>query len=215
MEIYLECEQEETDGLKEYYMLIEDVSKDLGAFNVINSVRVYADLADSLFILALKTRRGSHKIKIRDICKIEKSTSGYEVKISEEKFSPEIASLLSDEFGRESVIQKDRLIIEIKKIEEGDIQNFMNRTFIPAEMQKIEEIIIEFAHRIIPVGFYARKRIQYRDLDVFISGERPITKEDLKKVKKILDRPPEKFKFEKETVEGDEFRYIPYKDELV
>jgi putative methanogenesis marker protein 17 len=215
VEIFIESEQNEIDGLKAYYALIEDVSKDLNAFNIIRSVRVFVDLSSSLFVLALNRKFEVKKIKVNEICKVKKIKDRVEIEILEEKYSPELVTLLFQEFGHENVNQKERLLLEITNVDEEAIQKFVYSSFIPLDMQHIEDIIVEFASRIIPIGFYARKRTSFDDLDVFIAAERTITQRDLERTKEILSKPPKKLKFEENLIEEGEFKYVPYKDELM
>jgi len=173
----------EGDERRLFEALIRDIMMDLGVSGAIESLRIALDPHEAIFVMSIKMKPVSRIIRLSEVAEITKSHNGINVKILDEKFSPDIIEALKDSYG-DLVSHVSRYEILIK----GDIdKEALENIPICNYAEMMERSIMELMRRITPEGFRSIKILRSGEGLLLIASEDPLTDEIELRAKSMID----------------------------
>ncbi|WP_297982681.1 methanogenesis marker 17 protein [uncultured Methanobrevibacter sp.] len=173
--MYIESNDEE--GAKVYDMIIRQIFQDLVLPPSIDDMRAYVNPDEVCFIIAIKMRKTSQNITLKEVAKIsyEKDDDTTVILIDDENYLPNILKTLWSEFGREQVHQPSRYVIHIK----GNHQ--LSDLVVDSPYKNLKRRIYDAIFRIVPEGFKIMKDISRDDIVSVIATDELIKDEWIEK----------------------------------
>ncbi len=164
-----------------YKKICQTIFRDTGLQSNIDSVYMYCNAAEHMFILSVKISRVSNPVKVGDMTVI----GGADViKVTNETYVPRLLTMLWDDYG-DRVEQLSRLEIKVKLDSIEEMHKLMNRiVYDPREDLNIR--ILDGMDRVLPEGARVRYSVPFKGSVTIIASENPIKDEWKEKAKAIL-----------------------------
>jgi len=170
------------EGGKAYEGLLRDVMMDLGVSGFMEAVRLALDPYKALFAMSVRLKRTSRPIRLAEVADVELSGEGIDVKISDEKFSPDVVKALEEIYG-ESVKHVSRFEISVKGVfDKSSVENLV----ICDYAEKMEKLVLELMMKVAPEGFRSVKVSKRGDEVLLVASEDPLTEELLEEAEELL-----------------------------
>lgn len=167
-------------GDASYESICQNIYRDIGLQSNIDSVYLYCNAAEHVFIISVKIGRVSNPVTVGDMTLI----AGEDIlKVTKELYAPRLLALLWDRYG-EKVKQLSRLEINIK-LEEKEMQELRSHVVYDPRVD-LTTRILDGLDRILPEGARVRYSIPSAGRITIIASENPIEEDWKKKANDIL-----------------------------
>ncbi len=164
---------------RSYERVCDDMFRDTGLTSNIDSVHMYCNAAEHVFIISVVIGRAPSPVKVWDITLRE----GNKLRITDEKYAPKLLALLWDRYG-ERVKQISRLIIELELTEEEIAK--LSDLIVYDPREDLTSRIFDGIDRIIPEGARVRYPMPSAEGITIIASENPIAEEWKEKAKEVM-----------------------------
>lgn len=165
-----------------YTNVCNDVFRDVGLRSNIDSVYMYCNAAEHVFIISIEIGRVPSPITVWDVTLRE----GDKLRITKEEYAPKLLALLWDRYG-ERVQQESRLIIKFE-MEEEEVAK-LSELVIYDPREDLTARMLDGIDRIFPEGARVRYPIpsaQGQGGTTIIASEDPISDEWKVKAKELV-----------------------------
>lgn len=164
-----------------YATICQDIYRDIGLRSNIDSVYLYCNAAEHVFIISIKIGRMPGPVTAGDIT----IKGDNMLKVTNERYVPQLLALLWDRYG-EKVKQRSRLEIDIK-IGEDEMEKLMDKVvYDPRE--DLTSRILDGIDRILPEGARIRYTIPSNKRITIIASEDSIREDWKIKAREMLSR---------------------------
>lgn len=176
-------ESNDPDGAKVYDMIVRQILQDLVLPPSIVDLKAYVNPDDVVFIIAIKMRKTSSHITLKEVSNIsydnveDKTT----ININDENFLPNILKKLWFELGRGNVHQPSRYIIKLDgNLNIGDL-------VIDDPYKNLKRRVYDAIFRIVPEGFKIMKDISRDDIVAVVATDELIQDAWVEKAYEYMD----------------------------
>jgi len=164
---------------KSYEKVCDDVFRDTGLTSNIDSVHMYCNAAEHVFIISVEIGRAPSPVKVWDMTLRE----GDKLRITDEKYAPKLLALLWDRYG-ERVQQISRLVISLELTEEEIAK--LSDLIVYDPREDLTSRILDGIDRIFPEGARVRYPMPSAEGITVIASENPIVEEWKEKAKEVM-----------------------------
>jgi len=179
----VKVEGEDEFGNASYSKICQNVFRDIGLHSNVDSVYMYCNPAEHVFIISIKVGRVPSPITVNDM-----TIRGDErLKVTNERYVPKLLALLWDKFG-ERVKQLSRLEISLKLSTE-EMQELM-KMVVYDPREDLNTRILDAVERILPEGARVRYPVpsQSKGRITIIASENPITDEWKRRAEEMVSK---------------------------
>ena len=162
-----------------YKRICRDMLRDVGVRGSIEHVYLYCNPTEYIFIISVKIGEVQKPVRVKDVTERGKD----KLKITNEKFAPELLALLWEKYG-ERVWQIGRLEIGLKLILE-EIET-LDDLIVYDYREDLISRILDGIDRILPEGARIKHLIPSTDSITIISAEDPIEESWKEKAMEIV-----------------------------
>jgi putative methanogenesis marker protein 17 len=164
---------------KSYEKICQDAFREVGIRSSIESVYLYCNPEEHVFIIAAKIGRVSSPVKIWDVTHRE----GTNLRITNETYAAKLLALLWDTYG-EKIQQISRLEISFT-LEDKEVEELMD-LIVYDPREDLVTRILDGLDRILPEGARVRTSIQAPGCIALIASENPISDVWTKKAQEMV-----------------------------
>ena len=152
----IEVISEDRQGQDSYSGLFEEIMTDIGKASLVVKARLTLKPEIPLFIFSIRLKAEPSEKTISDVANIRAENGNIYMTVTDERYAPELLSLLWKRYGRDGVNQQTRFDIEVIGTNEKDISDM-----VIASGEKDMKEIIGALWRTMPEGI--KNRHTYTD----------------------------------------------------
>ena len=179
----MHIESNDPEGAKVYDMIIRQIFQDLVLPPSIADMRAYVNPNEVVFIIAIKMRKTSQHITLKDVAKIsyDSTEDKTTINIDNENFLPNILKKLWSEKGRGNVQQPSRYIIKLDGNQ--DVADYV----VDDPYKNLKRRVYDAIFRIVPEGFKIMKDISRDDIVAVVATDELIKDEWVEKAYNYME----------------------------
>lgn len=170
-------------GKESFESLIRDAIMDLGISGSIESLFMYLDPSNMLFIMRVRAKPTSRIIRLTDVAEVSSQDSKVIVKVLDERYSPLILKLLESAYkGRVFQASRHEIVVQgpVDKEELGGLA-------VCDYAEVVRDSMLELVRRIMPEGFRSIKVLSRDKHELLImTSEDPLTNELISRASNLL-----------------------------